>query len=438
VTFSDIPFSFNSPLNSFLTICFSALTFQVRNAQRAGAAGVIIADNICLCSDVECIQKTKMATCETQEPILADDGSGSDISIPSYLMFKHDADLVKEELLVNRAVQIEMAWNLPNPDNRVEYDLWTTPSDMVSKGFLRSFKFIAQALEKHAYFTPHMYIYDGARSQCHGNSGQNYCGNLCTNNGRYCATDMDKDISGADVVRESLRRSCIWSNYGASDGIGKEWWDYVSIFDDLCTTNPEYFTDQACINEAYKASNVSGKLIERCMEDSGGTDKDITNSKLESELTVQTQRGVVVIPTAFVNTAAIRGALNVNNVFTAICSSYLDGTAPVACMTCGGCQDPISCLANGYCSSCGTGSSKSGGISTSFFLVSVIMVVGFFSVLGAWHYKRVLDDMREHFWDILAGYIPVEDNDMMLDGRIGKSPPKDFAHSNGITSSLIS
>jgi hypothetical protein len=383
-----------------------------------------------------------MATCETQEPIMADDGSGSDISIPSYLMFKHDADLVKEELLANRAVQIEMAWNLPNPDDRVEYDLWTTPSDIVSKDFLRSFKRIAQSLENHAYFTPHMYIYDGVRSQCQGSSGQNYCANLCTNNGRYCATDPDNDlekgISGADVVRESLRRLCIWSNYGASDGIGKEWWDYVSIFNERCTAKPEYFMDKACINDAYKASKVDGKLIERCMEDSGGTDKDTTNSKLESELTAQTQRGVVVIPTAFVNTAAIRGALNVNNVFTAICSGYVDGTTPVACMTCGGCQDPISCVANGYCSSGGTASSKSGGISTSFFMVSMLMVVGIFSALGAWHYKRTRDDMREQVRGILAEYMPLEDNDMMLNGRMGKSSPMDFAHSNGITSSLIS
>jgi hypothetical protein len=65
---------------------------KVRNAQRSGAAGVIIADNTCLCSDVECIEASDNPTCETSEPIMADDGSGSDISIPSFLMFKHDAD----------------------------------------------------------------------------------------------------------------------------------------------------------------------------------------------------------------------------------------------------------------------------------------------------------------------------------------------------------
>jgi hypothetical protein len=357
---------------------------------------------------------------------MADDGSGSDISIPSYLMFKQDADVVKVELEANHPVLIEMAWNLPSPDDRVEYDLWTTPSDnIVSKGFLRSFKKIALALGKHAYFTPHMYIYDGIRSHCQGNSGQNYCTNLCTNNGRYCAThladDMEKSISGADVVRESLRRICIWSIYGIDNGIGEKWWDYVAAFNEHCAKS-EYFTDAACINNAFKASKVDGTIVDRCMMDSGGTDSDNTNSKLESELDAQTQRGVVVIPTAFVNTAAIRGALNVNNVFTAICSSFMDGTTPAVCMTCAGCPDTVSCVSNGFCFPMGAeGNSRDGGVSASH-MFSMLMMVGFFTAFGAWRNKRTRDDTHEQVCGILAGYAPLEDNDDM-DNDVMKGAP---------------
>jgi hypothetical protein len=49
---------------------------KVRNAQRSGAAGVVIADNICMCSDNECTASNGGA-CETTEPIMADDGSGA-------------------------------------------------------------------------------------------------------------------------------------------------------------------------------------------------------------------------------------------------------------------------------------------------------------------------------------------------------------------------
>lgn len=282
---------------------------KVRNAQRAGAAGVIIADNACLCSDQACMTAMGTTQCETAEPIMADDGSGADISIPSFLMFKVDADKVKNELTQSHPVQIEMSWKLPNPDDRVEYDLWTVPKDPSSQEFLATFKKLAVALGDKAYFSPHQYIYDGVRSHCQGNDGENFCFNLCTNNGRYCATDPDNDlekgISGADVVRESLRRLCIWHNYGVSDGIGVKWWDYVAEFMKRCDS-PDYFANQDCVKDAYKHAGVDGDLIARCMTDSGGLDTDTTNAKLEKEIQSQTQRGVVVIPTAFVNTAADR------------------------------------------------------------------------------------------------------------------------------------
>lgn len=407
--------------------CFS----QVRNAQRAGAAGVIIADNTCLCSDVACIEASGGQQCETSEPIMADDGSGSDISIPSFLMFKVDADAVKAEVKADRPVQLEMAWALPTPDDRVEYDLWTVPTDVVSRDFLKNFRDVSVALGKSAYFTPHMYIYDGIRSHCQGNDGQNMCYNLCTNNGRYCATDPDNDlekgISGADVVRESLRRICIWKHYGEQDGIGVQWWNYVSDFMDRCN-NPDYFMNADCVRDAYKHAKVDGDAVERCMKDSGGLTNDAANAFLDLEIGIQTERGVVVLPTAFVNTAAIRGALTVNNVFEAICAGFADGTTPKICQQCAKCSDPGACAkAGGYCK--GT-SSNSGGVSTHFFLSSMLFVIVLFMGLGAWHYKRTRDDMRDQVRGILAEYMPLEDQE---DG----GSPMDFARSGG-KASLIS
>jgi hypothetical protein len=48
---------------------------QARNAQRSGAAGVLIADNTCLCSDEACTAVNPGMSCEMQEPIMADDGT---------------------------------------------------------------------------------------------------------------------------------------------------------------------------------------------------------------------------------------------------------------------------------------------------------------------------------------------------------------------------
>jgi len=65
---------------------------KVRNAQKFGAAGVLIADNICQCDAAtsgKCTNSPGMQ-CEGFEPIMADDGSGADITVPSFLLFKED------------------------------------------------------------------------------------------------------------------------------------------------------------------------------------------------------------------------------------------------------------------------------------------------------------------------------------------------------------
>ena len=82
---------------------------KVRNAQKLGAAAVLLADNTCLC-DAGDSCKSNAEDCETKEPIMADDGSGADITIPSFLMFKQDADPIKETLMQNKIVRMSLSW----------------------------------------------------------------------------------------------------------------------------------------------------------------------------------------------------------------------------------------------------------------------------------------------------------------------------------------
>lgn len=288
---------------------------------------------------------------------------------------------------------------------------------------------------KRAYFTPHQYIYDGVRSHCQGNEGENFCYNLCTNNGRYCATDPDNDldrgISGADVVRESLRRLCIWNHYGAEDGIGSVWWDYVAQFMERCSS-ADFFANEDCVKDAYKHAKVDGDKISRCMTDSGGLEKDTANAFLDIEINSQAQRGVVVVPTAFVNTAAIRGSLTVSNVFAAICSGFVQGTVPTICNQCSQCADPVDCIkSKGKCSSYRNAGDSKGSVSTHTFFSSMLFVIAVFGGLGAWHYKKTKEDMRDQVRGILAEYMPLEDQDGNHHGGMGS--PMNFAMQGGTT-----
>jgi hypothetical protein len=298
---------------------------------------------------------------------------------------------------------------LPRPDDRVEYSLWTTPKDEVSRPLQQNFREVAKALGKHAQFTPHMYIYDGMFAGCVGPDGEDQCYTLCTNNGRYCSTDPDDDldsgISGADVVTESVRRLCIWKEYG-DDGVGMPWWDYIGEFMYRCDTN-DYFTNTDCIEDCMKRSGVDKDRIEKCMADSGGLTGNVANSILETELAARETAGVVILPSFFVNNAPLRGALTVGEIFGAICAGYATGSEPEACKKCSSCDNIQKCVVAGHC----PGSVDSfDTVSFPVFMGTLAGVVICFGLLGIIQWQRAQRQMRAQVRGIMAEYMPIDEN----------------------------
>eukprot|EP00523_Entomoneis_sp_CCMP467_P015407 CAMPEP_0168777664 /NCGR_PEP_ID=MMETSP0725-20121227/6683_1 /TAXON_ID=265536 /ORGANISM="Amphiprora sp., Strain CCMP467" /LENGTH=586 /DNA_ID=CAMNT_0008827409 /DNA_START=54 /DNA_END=1815 /DNA_ORIENTATION=+ len=416
---------------------------KVRNAQHFGAAAVLvrkpplvplvfsaapltqfaasfiffskIADDKCQCDRANCTAGYSGQMCESVEPMMADDGSGTDIGIPSFLLFKEDADAIKDVVRAEQVVRVEMSFSVPNPDDRVEYDFWSRPGDSNSFSFMTDFKDMAVALDKHAFFTPHYAIYDGNAAGCHTADGQNQCMTLCTNHGRYCANDPDDDlysgVSGADVVTESLRRICVWSHYGSEDGIGLNWWNYVNEFMARCN-DPDYFASPDCIKDAFSHAGIDASKIETCMKDSGGLEADTNNNKLDNEIKMQRELGVILVPTSFVNNAQVKGAMSPANVFEAICSGYAEGTKPEICEQCDKCPDILGCVRGG--GGCGLGPSPGdgtgGSVSAHTFASSMFLLICLFSGAGYWYYNRTREEMREQVRGILAEYMPLEDN----------------------------
>lgn len=325
---------------------------KVRNAQHAGAAAVIIADSKCQCKHDKVCTPEAETECELHEPIMADDGSGYDITIPSVLLFKQDADPIKSFLKRKKTVRMELTWSLPNPDAHVEWDLWTSPTDYVSANFKNEFKAAVEAFGESASMTPHMYIYDGIAANCRNEDTQkSECFNLCTNEGRYCASDPDNDldygISGADVVTESVRRLCIWKLYG-DDGIGIHWWNYIESFSKLCDTSEDFMTDE-CVQRAMAEADIEWDAVEQCIYDNGGLEDPATNELLQDQLDDKEKNGIVIMPVVYVNGVAVRGQLEFATIFKAICSGYAPGTEPDICDRCAKCDNEKKCVMEKSC-----------------------------------------------------------------------------------------
>lgn len=304
---------------------------KVRHVQNAGGVAAIIVDNID----------------ERRKIYMADDGTGGNIAIPSLCISKKDGDTLKEELAAAPAggmggVAVKFSWNLPHPDNRVEWDFWTSSDNAFSIKFKKEFAPVAEALGKHTLMSPHYEFVDGKRQyNCfHEDPKQRICGNQCTNQGRYCSFDPDDDLevglSGADVARENIRQRLLWLHCNATDQSIK-WWEYVVKFDNECATVEKW--GEECSFRAMDEIEVAGgsAKIKELLEKVGGYgEEDKDNSVVDDELALAGEMNIFSYPTLLINNFPFRGDLscpgaltgrfdrNQCNVLLAICTGFKD------------------------------------------------------------------------------------------------------------------
>ncbi|CAN6450267.1 unnamed protein product [Victoria cruziana] len=260
--------------------CLFAL--KVWNAQNAGAAAVLVADDI-------------------DEPLITMDSPKEEneaskfienITIPSALIYKSFGSELKKAIGNGEMVNVKLDWReaVPHPDNRVEYELWTSSNDEcgpkcdVLMGFLKDFRGAAQILEKGGYsqFTPHYITWYCPKAFILSKQ----CKSQCINHGRYCAPDPEQDFSqgynGKDVVIENLRQLCVFrvANENRKPWV---WWDYVTDFQIRCPMKGKKYNKE-CANNVIKSLGLDQRKIEDCM---GDPEADSDNPVLKAEQDAQ-------------------------------------------------------------------------------------------------------------------------------------------------------
>ncbi|CAN7126362.1 unnamed protein product [Brassica rapa subsp. narinosa] len=218
-------------------------TLKAWNAQRAGAATILVADN----------RPEPLITMDAPEDETADAEYLLNITIPSALLSRSLGSTIKTAIDQGVPVRISLDWReiffqaLPHPNDRVAYELWTNSNDECGSKcdaqirFLKRFKGAAQILEKgggYTRFTPHYITWYCPEAFL----ASRQCKSQCINGGRYCAPDPEQDFSrgynGRDVIIQNLRQACFFRVMNES---GKPWiwWDYVTDFAIRCPITHE-------------------------------------------------------------------------------------------------------------------------------------------------------------------------------------------------------
>jgi hypothetical protein len=354
---------------------------QARHAQAAGASAVVLAHGKCICMDKECTEHFKKETsCDAETPFLINDGSGADIHIPAFMLFKLQAQNIQEQAKQkNQPILLELTWGLPitqqtTPDNddddkeaaknkpAVNVHLWASPRDafLDEHAFQHLQTVMSAFTTQQAMFSPRFPLTDGTLFQCDQTAEvDGPCDHLCSNHGRYCLTH-DKDLSGFVIVKETLRRMCIWKHYGEpleKDAHKPEmYWQYIIYHRQHCN-EPHHFASDECIQKAYQHAKIDQAVIEdQCMKDSGDVDADSTNSLLQEMMAKQSRSGIVGLPAITVNHKVLDEPASAFALFRTVCEHYWFGESrnpaigtPEICDICSSCPNVVGCIQEGHC-----------------------------------------------------------------------------------------
>jgi hypothetical protein len=398
---------------------------QARHAQAIGAAAILISETACRCSHHICMDahrndKNNQNCLSDDQDILVNDGSAGDVTIPSVLLYRMRGDEIRDTLRKNQPVWMEITWGLKeNYDSTkpsvIHYNLWTTPYDpLLDLDTYRNIRTIANALDPHgAQFQPRYSIVSGDRFDCTKQLDTNGpCDHLCTNQGRYCALHR-YDLSGNAIVTETLRRLCIWQDYGTKDTT--HFWDYILHHMEHCTT-PQQFSDPTCIQMSLEAAKVDSARIQQCMVDSGGLDGDESNHLLETQLSLQAHAGILQLPALVVDNRTLDEPTSFH-LWEGLCRRFWSrnlSTTPDVCFRCGNCPNVLGCLQQGHCvdfappaPSQQSPKHHSSGWKTFLWITVTLAAIG-----GAYYYYKRSQDSEGIRGGLLTNYFQLSGEEM--------------------------
>ena len=318
------------------------------HAQQAGASAILIAD-----TRVEPLMT--MLTPQDEEDAQA---LVSEIEIPSALVTKKLGDQMRDLLADNShgEMVIELNWeqSMTNPDDRVEWEFWTTSNDECGPSCEQQAKFkistaaVAMQLERQNFteFTPHYKI-----RGC-DNSFEGDCDKKCLHNGRYCPSDehivypYNETFSEYEIMLENKRELCIF-DYLKRAGKPELWWQYVSDYAKRCTIKRGTFGEdcsrqqQKRLSRKMKTKEGSADLssllddVRKCM---GNSRADEMHPLLEQEINYEMERfkaglgHINYLPSVLINTIQYRGRLERGAVLRGICAGFEETSEPAVCL----------------------------------------------------------------------------------------------------------
>eukprot|EP00933_Yihiella_yeosuensis_P041407 TRINITY_DN35799_c0_g1_i1.p1 TRINITY_DN35799_c0_g1~~TRINITY_DN35799_c0_g1_i1.p1 ORF type:complete len:504 (+),score=64.73 TRINITY_DN35799_c0_g1_i1:69-1514(+) len=292
---------------------------KVKVARKKKAHAVVIVDR----------KNSSMTPHNIKRIIVADDGYGSTVNIPSILISRQEGQKLIDTLQHSQVI-VELAWDVPS-NSVVVVDLWMNSASKESARFLKEFEPKRVALNEYIRFVPHFAIFSMQAEQDYNE--------LCTDaSARFCAEDPDSsgDVTGRMVIDEDVRRLCIHDvtkvkmknrvPIGTSPVNVPEYaagfWEYLKRFPDECPldgTDPQRKFGRTCSERVMQMGGVDVDLAKV---------RDCVLDTKDDKLLAQ-RKNVAWSPRALrINGWRYSGSMDADLVTRAICAGFIEKPAP--------------------------------------------------------------------------------------------------------------
>ena len=229
---------------------------------------------------------------------------------------KNEKTKEKKFVDVMRSASLYVNFELPNPDQRVEYDIWYSSIDNRALDFISDFQKYDEKLDEMVLMTPHFVTW-----KCN-NWEESMKKKECFGNGKYCAIQHSKEskISGQEIILEDLREKCIYSKTYDSDR--KIFWKYIKEVHDSC---PGYINED-CSKSAHQKLGIDFNdimdWVKKSFKGKNIRDYEDDNTVLEDERIYWNDYGAHFYPSIVVNNRTYRGAFDSEAVFGSLCAGF--------------------------------------------------------------------------------------------------------------------
>lgn len=287
---------------------------KVKIARQKGAHAVIIVDKA----------DSTLTPKDIKRIIVADDGYGAGVDIPSILVSKEEGEQLISAVKASKVI-IELAWDIPTA-KAVIMDLWMSSGSKESMKFLQEFSPKRKALNEYIRFHPHYYIFAMQ-------SGQDF-NSLCTDqSAQYCAEDPDVSgpITGKMVIDEDVRQLCIHEKTKIArtdlDAVrtnkppveyAEKYWDYVEKLAEACpmettSTRPDDRFGTECSEKLMSKLRIDVSEINHCIIDN--KEKFLRQQREETAWSPHALR---------INGWRYSGTMDADLVTRALCSGFIE------------------------------------------------------------------------------------------------------------------